>query len=115
MQISNENSGTFSLSFGAEFKNCFELQVVTDKGAVTVAPNAVSVLREDSMGKKGEKGLPFKPKDERTVLREMTAFGKAMSTGKLEQRATPEEAFVDLRVLQAMLESGEDRGMVKSV
>lgn len=115
MQISNRNNGTFSLSFGAEFKTDFEFQIVTDKGAVTVTPNAVTVLQKDSKGKKDGTTHNFKPLDNQTVKREVATFAKAISMGKTDARASPEEALADLKVLQAMLESAEEGGMVKSL
>ena len=47
------------------------------------------------------------------MQREVAAFAKAIGTGKVEQRASPEEAMMDLRVLNAMLESGADGGTPK--
>lgn len=115
MQTSNETNGTFSLSFGAEFKSGFEFQVVTDKGAVTVTPTEVTLLRKDPKGEMNVARTAFKALYSHAVEREVGLFAKAMATGKIEQRASPEEAFMDLRVLQAMLESGEDGGAVKEL
>ncbi|KAL6722047.1 hypothetical protein ACLMJK_001152 [Lecanora helva] len=115
MQISNRNSGTFSLSFGVEFKTDFEFQVVTDKGAVTVGPNFVIVSRNDKDGKKHEKRHAFKPFYSHAVRLEVAAFAKAMSTGRSDPRAAPEEALKDLKVMQAMLDSANGGGAVESV
>lgn len=119
LQLTNAQNGTFSLSFGAEHKSeePWEMQVVTDKGTVTITPTDVSLVRKSLKGERDEKTARF---DQRyicshAVEREVASFAKAISTGKMEQRATAEEAFMDLVVLQAMLESGEDGGAVKSV
>lgn len=91
------------------------MQVVTDRGTVTVTPTRVSLVRLGLKGEGDEKTAHF---DQRyicshAVEREVASFAKAISMGKMEQRATAEEAFLDLVILQAMLESGEDGGAVK--
>lgn len=119
MQITNDKSGTFSLAFGAQHRSDepWEIEVVTDKGAVTVTPANVSLIRNGPRGERDEKKAHF---DRRyvcshSVQREVSSFANAIATGKMEQRASPKEAFMDLMILQAMLESGEGNGAVKSV
>jgi len=119
LQITNANNGTFSLSFGAEHKaeEPWEMQVTTDKGSVTVTPTEVTLSRKGPKGERDEKKAHF---DQRyicshAVEREVASFANAIRTGKMEQRATAEEALKDLVILQAMLESGEDGGAVKSL
>ena len=115
MQITNQNNGTFSLSFGAEYKREFEVQVVTDKGTVTVTPTAVTLLHRGSNGEMNSKDRPFKPMNSHAIRSEIVAFAEAINTGKMDARAAPEEALADLKVLQAMLESAENRNTVKVV
>ena len=110
MRISNGNSGTFSLSMGAEYKTAFDIGVVTDRGAVTVTPHDVILHHIDSPR---EKVAHFKKLDGHSVSNEVAAFAKAIGTGKADRRASPEEALMDLKVLQAMLESGEQGGAVQ--
>ena len=114
MQISNGNSGTFSLSFGTVFKREFEFQVVTDKGTVTVTSDAVVLSQNDFSGSKAGKKHSFTYLNN-GIQHEFATFARAIHTGKMEPRATPEEALLDLKVVQAMLESGADGGMAKSV
>ena len=114
--LQNTHSGTLSISFGAEFRNAFEFIVVTTTGAVAVTPTVVSVLTKDpSNGEKSERQYKFPPMDSHAVQKEVASFAKAIATGKMEQRASPEEASEDLKLLQTMLESGEDGGAVKAV
>ena len=115
MQLDNSHNGTFSLSFGARHKAAFEFQVVTDNGTVTMTPDMVHVLRKSFNGKPEERQHRFKPIWGASVRSEVKAFAEAISVGKMEQRASPEEAFMDLKVLHAMLESGENGGAPKSL
>ncbi len=87
------------------------MQVVTDKGTVTVTPTEVSLIRKGE----NEQNAFFRPRYSHAVEHEVDSFARAISIGKMEQRATTEEAFMDLTTLQAMLESGEDGGAVKAV
>lgn len=111
MRISNDKNGTFSLSFGAEHESAWEMQVVTDRGTVTVTPTEVSLRRK---GEKAQNAF-FKPKYGHAVEREVESFAKAVSYGKMDPRASAEEALEDLKVMQALLESGKDDGAVKSL
>ena len=113
MQLDNGNSGTFSLSFGAEYKTGFELQVVTDKGAVTVLPAEVIVLAKDCAAENKEKRTKVRPGAGGKA--EVLAFAHSIKFGKADERATPEQALLDLRVLQAMLDSGEEANTLKRV
>ena len=113
VKTSNDRSGIFCVSFGAEFKSDFEIQVVTNKGAVTITPSKVVVLRKAANGDKEEetKGMRF----DSGVGREIAAFAASTKLGMSDSRATPEQAFMDLTVLQRMLESGEQDGMVMRI
>ena len=113
MQIDNGNSGTFSLSFGAEYKARFEIQVVTDKGAVTVSPHEVVILANNGSKEKKEQRINIK--SDKSINAEITAFAQSIKCGKVDDRLTPEQALLDIRLLQAMLESGKEAGAVKSV
>ena len=115
MLLNNGNSGTFSLSMGAEFKRAFEFQVVTNRGTVTVALPNVTVLQDDSRGEPVPRIQRFKADYDHALEKEIASFAKAIGTQKMDPRASPEEALADLKILQAMLESGEDGGTVKSV
>lgn len=110
IQISNGNSGTFSLSFGAEYKYAFEIQVVTEKGAVIVKPSGIMMTTRDN-----RKGQTFSFKPCKGVRQEVTAFAQSIKNGRVDKRGTPEQALLDLKVLQAMVQSSEEAGKVKVV
>lgn len=115
MRISNGRNGTFAISFGAEFKNDFEIEVVTDKGAVTVKPDEVVVLARSAHEEGRRKRVARSFRLEESVRWEIAAFADGIRKGKPDVRGWPEQALADLMVLQAMLESGEQGGAVKSL
>lgn len=49
------------------------------------------------------------------VKTEVNAFAKSITTGVANERGAPEEALADLRLIQRMLESGEQGGAVKVI
>ena len=112
MKLTNGNNGTFNVSFGCEFKSGFEIQVVTDKGAVTVTPTDVTTTTKNSSGEKEDKVEKFEYSS--GVIPEILSFAQSIEAGKGDERATPQQALMDLRILQSLLESGEDNGQVKS-
>jgi predicted dehydrogenase len=112
MKLTNGNNGTFNVSFGCEFKSGFEIQVVTDKGAVTVTPTDVTTTTKNSSGEKEDKVEKFEYSS--GVKPEILSFAQSIEAGKGDERATPQQALMDLRILQSLLESGEDNGQVKS-
>jgi predicted dehydrogenase len=113
LRISNGNNGTFNLSFGTEFKSGFEIEVITDKGAVIVRPTEVVVTTKDEKGEKKEDVRKFE--FGAGVKPEILALAESLKEGKLTGKASSEEALMDLRILQSMLESGENGGKVKEV
>ena len=80
-----------------------------DNGTVTATQDRILVQQDDANGKKTVKQYSFEPWG--SVEIEVQAFAQAIQTGRVERRASPEEALADLRVVQAMLESGEDGGI----
>ena len=113
MKISNGNNGTFNLSFGTEFKSGFEIEVVTNKGAVVVRPTEVVVIIKDEKGEKKEDVKKFE--FSAGVKPEILALAKALEAGKGNEKSSPEEALMDLKILQTLLESGENGGKVMRV
>jgi predicted dehydrogenase len=113
MKISNGNNGTFNLSFGTEFKSGFEIEVVTSKGAVVVRPTEVVVTTKDEKGEKKEDVKKFE--FSAGVKPEILAFAKALEACKGNEKSSPEEALMDLKILQTLLESGENGGKVMRV
>ena len=112
MQISNGKNGTLCVSFGAQFKSDFEIQVVTDRCSVTVMPSKVVVLSK-FVNQKKEEIVEFNFSS--GVKLEVAAFAESIQAGKPDSRGTPEQAFMDLKVLQTMLESGDEKGAVKPI
>lgn len=107
--LTNEGkSGTISISFGTQFKSGLEVEVVTTQGAVYWNPTQVKTKTKD-----GEKTEDFERSS--GVKEEVAAFAKAIEQGKTEKNQTPEEALKDLEVVQRLLESGEEKGVVKAV
>lgn len=111
LRISNGNNGTFNVSFGAEFKSGFEIELVTDKGAVIVTPTEVITTVKNEAGEKREERTPFE--FSAGVKPEIVAFAQSIEAGKADKRGVPEEALTDLKILQSLLESGEEGGKVK--
>jgi len=103
--------GTFSVSFGTEFKSSFEIEVVTTEGAVTVTPAEVTITRRGGPG-----GVQTERKEfgfSAGVKPEMEAFGKSIQTEQLDPRQSPAEALKDLAILQGMLESAQGHSHVQ--
>lgn len=107
----NGHNGCFNISFGAEFKTAFEIQVVTDKGSVTVKASEVVCVSRDEEGKKLEETIEVG--FDNGVLEEVKVFAESIVAGEADERGTPDQALADLRVLQRMLDSGEQGGAVK--
>lgn len=110
VQISNGNNGTFSLSFGIVCKRGFEIHVVTEKGAVTVTPTNVTVSSIDL-----NRAQTLQLKECKGIRQEVAAFAQSIKTGKVDRRGAPEQALMDLKVIQAMIESGEAAGKMQTV
>ena len=104
-------SGTFSVSFGTEFKGAFEIQVITTKGAITMTPMSVAVTTKGADGEKKEDKVEFPLSF--GVKQEIQAFGESIEAGKINPMQSPEEALKDLAVLEGMLKSGETGSLSK--
>ena len=96
----NGAPGTISVSFGTTMKGT-EWTVACEKGSVSCAGGKVTVKDETE-----------EVKDEGTgVAPEIRAWGKGLVQGKLDEKQSPEEALADLEILEAMLSSGEQKGV----
>jgi predicted dehydrogenase len=108
-------SGTIGISFGTEFKDGMEIEIVTTKGAVAWNPTEVK-----SVASKGD-GSNEKVEEKRAfpyssgVKAEVAAFAKAIEAGKVDAFQTPQEALRDLEILQRLLESGAGGATVKAI
>jgi len=101
------------MSCGTEFKAGIEVEIVTDKGSVVLRPKEIIVSTKDAAGiqceTKENLDMTFGVKEE------MAAFTAGIKQGKLDPRMTPEEALEDLKLLEAMLKSGEAGGQVVNI
>ena len=106
-------SGSFNISFGTEFKSGCEIEIVTTKGSVTASMTSVKAVNKAESGKEGEEQKDFIFST--GVQLEIDAFARSVKAGTRDPRATPQQALTDLRILQGLLESGEQKGAVKYI
>ncbi len=111
-------TGSFHVSFGTEFKSAFEVEVVTTNGAVTLTPTQVRTSRRAAESGSGG-GDRIEEKEDFAysagVKIELEAFYASVQKGVVDDRASPEQALADLTILQAMLDSGDEKGAVKNI
>ena len=100
--LNDGTSGTISMSFGTTFSGS-EYAFAAEKGTVTVTRGKVTVVRD---GKEEVKEFD----DGSGVKQEIAAWGEALSAGKPHPKQSGEEALRDLKVLEAILRSGEQGG-----
>lgn len=103
-------NGSIVLSFGTEFKNGTDLEIITTNGTVSWSPTEVKTVT-----KEGESKKEFEYSS--GVGEEVAVFARAIKagTGKVDGLQTPEEAFRDLEVLEGLLESGSGGAKVKEM
>ena len=81
-------------------------------GAVAVTPSQVTISSNDKMAI-NEKTFRFPPGN--GVSKEVAAFAESIHTKAPNARGSPEQAYDDLKLLQGMLESGEEEGAAKKI
>ncbi|VBB80435.1 Putative Oxidoreductase [Podospora comata] len=103
-------NGSIVLSFGTEFKNGTDLEIITTNGTVSWSPTEVKTVT-----KEGESKKEFEYSS--GVGEEVAVFARAIKAGteKVDGLQTPEEAFRDLEVLEGLLESGSGGAKVKEM
>jgi predicted dehydrogenase len=103
-------SGTISISFGTSFSGS-EYTVAAEKGTVTVVGNKVTV----KLGEEKEENVEVTEfKEEGSgVKQEIAAWAQSIVDGKPNPKQFPEEALIDLELLEKMLKSGEDNGQTQ--
>lgn len=109
MSTATGAAGTIILSNGIEFKSGLEIEIVTTNGIVNWNPSEVKVTR------KGVQDESTKFSRDTGVAAEVAAFGKSVEAKEADPLQTPEEALADLRILQALLKSGEAGGALKVI
>lgn len=111
IQIRNGNSGTFNISFGSDYQTTFAIEIITDRGSVTVEADQVACIRRDKNGKMTEETTPLAL--DNGVKGEIQAFAESIQNNVADERGVPEQALADLRLIQHMLESDKEGGTVK--
>ena len=111
IQIRNGNSGTFNISFGSDYQTTFAIEIITDRGSVTVEADQVTCIRKEKSGKTTEETTALAL--DNGVKGEIQAFAESIQNGVADERGVPEQALADLRLIQRMLESDEEGGTVK--
>ena len=112
MTTTNKRNGIFNLSYGSRFRRECQIRIVMTSGAVAVSPTEVTISRND-MRAIQEKTIRFPPSS--GVRKEVAAFAKSIHTKELDPRGSPEQAYHDLKLLQGMLESGDEEGAAKRI
>lgn len=100
-------SGTFAISFGTTLSGA-EYTVACEKGSITVEGSRVTVREgEEKLG--STKVTKFKDEDN-GVTQEVAAWAHSISSGNPDSRQFPEQALIDLEILEKMLTSGAGGG-----
>ncbi|KJR88931.1 uncharacterized protein SPSK_07648 [Sporothrix schenckii 1099-18] len=119
-------SGVVTMSFGTEFGPPLDIAVTTTEGMVTWRMKSVTVTTRNAADpfKPHETVLdcsetnPSFPADEATgVKAEFAAFAATIAAGQntVDARQSPAEALEDLRLLEAMFETGAAGGEPKTI
>ncbi|KAL5001051.1 hypothetical protein BDV10DRAFT_25915 [Aspergillus recurvatus] len=111
--LKSDISGTINFSYATEFKNNFLIEVVTTNGSVSMTPAGVTVVERGTDGQKVEKTEGFEPST--GVAIEVEAFGRSIVDRKGNAKLACEEALLDLRIVEALLRSAEEGGVVQSI
>ena len=111
LRLRNGTYGIFNISLGTEFKTAFDIEVVTDRGSVTVQADQVICITKDKDGKRMRECTEIGY--DNGVRAEVDAFARSIAGAAADERGTPEQALADLRLIYTMLESGEQGGAVR--
>lgn len=106
-KLSNGASGTFTVSMGTTFTGS-GYSVACEKGTVTVMSNRVTIARTQDDGPHEE--IKEFLDEGMGVKQEVAAWARDIVQGQRDPRFSPEEALIDLKILEAMLRSGEHDG-----
>ncbi|KAI5788692.1 oxidoreductase family protein [Pyronema domesticum] len=97
--------GTFCVSFGSSRRE-FEFIVACDGGVVKVQGGGKVTVK-----KNGEQDRVIEHKEHGNgVKEEIVAFADAILAGKIDENQSPENALVDLELIEKMIQSGEADG-----
>ncbi|KAM0805783.1 hypothetical protein BDR22DRAFT_797819 [Usnea florida] len=112
LTTANKRNGTFNLSYGSQFQRECQMRLVTTNGAVAVSPSEVIVSTNSKRATQDQK-FRFPPAS--GVRKEMVAFAESIYTKEPNWRGSPEQAYLDLKLLQGMLESAQEDGATKKI
>lgn len=112
--LKSGRSGTFSLSFGIEFKSDFLIEVTSTNGSVTMTSAGVKVVERNGSDGDRKEALKEFPSDTGVGL-EIEAFGKAIENKAPDARQSAEEALLDLVLIEKLLGSSEQGGAVMTI
>ncbi|QMW33801.1 hypothetical protein G4B84_009267, partial [Aspergillus flavus NRRL3357] len=110
LRTNKGRSGTYTSSVGIQAKRGMEFEIVTDKGYVTYRPFQMEILvKQDQGGNWEERSEPAPLMW--GVKEEIAAFATSISTGRLDSRLSTTEALEDLKIVEAMLRSGDAQAL----
>lgn len=110
--LKDGTSGTISMSFGAT-KGGLETIVQFEKGYVNASPGSFTYR---ALGDKDETKVEIKDNDGvKPVHKEVDAFIKGVMSKKSDPQQSPEEAFDDLAILEALCQSNGTLYTVASI
>ena len=112
MTTSSKRNGIFNLSYGSKFRRECQIRVVMTTGAVSMSPSEVTITTND---KRIPQNKTFRFPPGSGVRKEVAAFAESIHTKESNPRGSPEQAYLDLELLQGMLESAEEEGAAKRI
>ena len=112
--LSNGRSGTFNFSYGTDFATALDIQVITDGGVVSIEDHCVKVVKDGESEDMEQVTTTRFPVDH-SLGREIEVFAQGILKKTVEVRGSPQEALEDLKVIEAILRSGDEGGAVKII
>jgi predicted dehydrogenase len=110
LRLEDGTTGTFGISF-ASGETKVEVEIMGEQGSV-VAELGFGAESIVTVRKGGTKDVSrFKDANGKAIMAEFVAFGEAVKTGVWgDGRGDPEEAAIDVTIMESMLQSGENNG-----
>ncbi|KAK2625157.1 hypothetical protein QTJ16_005526 [Diplocarpon rosae] len=112
-QTTSGITGTFSVSFGTTLSGS-EYTVACEEGSVTVLPRNKVIVRQGEESDHNLTETEFKEEGS-GVQQEVKAWAQSLVDGTPLPAQSPEEALIDLEILEKMLRSGEQGGKVQTL
>lgn len=118
LQTDRGVSGQFSFSLGIPSLDGITYEIVTDRGNIVIdGPAVVTTTGTPTCGVSSSKLTEERYEDIMTfgVPEEFAAFEALLQGKEMDSRISIEEALADLRLLEAMVRSGEQNGQTIKV